>query len=174
MEEDHDMSNNVCDEYNECNICYETPKEKNHIICLECCNFSKKICISCMYCLTTPICPYCRTKLQDNCLPYLNQTNHISTSEPPLAFSWEHFIQQENIINPYLYDDSRRLRRQIRRLRYEYQQRVSSNSIPIQSSQRRRRKRNHNQRQELQSYSREMRDLYNEQIDDPLMFDFDM
>lgn len=174
MEKVVDTSNNTCDEYNECNICYETPKEKDHIICLECCNFSKKICISCMYCLSAPICPYCRTKLKDNCLPYLNQNENVSRSEPPLAMSWEHFIQNENIINPYLYDDSRRLRRQIRRLRYEYQQRISSRTTPIPSSSRRRKKRNNNQRQELQSYSREMMDTYNDHHEDSLMFEIDM
>ena len=102
----------------ECNICYETPYDISNSIQLICCNNSKQICISCINCLTTPVCPYCRKKLPDKCIPYMSENNNISRSEPIPIFTWEHFLQEENIINPYLYDNSRRLRRQIRRLRH--------------------------------------------------------
>ena len=157
----------------ECNICYDVPCDISDIIVLKCCNNSKKICISCLQYLTTPICPYCRTKLPENCIPYLNETNIVSRSEPNQSISWERFIQEENSINPYLYEDSRRLRRQMRRLRHEYNQRISSNrnsiSIPTIGHNRRNRvNRNYNQRQLLRSYSRNMERLYQNNPQDEL------
>ena len=104
------MSNN---ETLECNICYLDADSSSEIITLKCCNNSKKICIKCIYCLTTPICPYCRKDLDDKCIPYLNEDNKFSSSEPipnTNLFSWNDFLQEEYIINPYLYEDSRRLR----------------------------------------------------------------
>ena len=155
---------NYGDGYYECNICYETPCERSESILLECCNRSKRICISCINCLTTPICPYCRSKLPSNCLLYMNETNNISTSEPTqTTFTWEQFLEEENIINPYLYDDSRRLRRQIRRLRYEYQQRISeyNRTFGVHAARQDRRQRRMNERQSTQQYSRRAMNDYN-------------
>ena len=152
------------DEDYECNICYDTPCNNNESLLLECCNRSKRICISCINCLTTPICPYCRSKLPNNCLLYMNETNNISISEPSQStFTWENFLEEENIINPYLYDDSRRLRRQIRRLRYEYQQRRSNPRSSTQLSRQERRRYNSRRRRNLQLYGRDMMNLYNNQ-----------
>ena len=149
----------------ECNICYETPRDKTESIILQCCNRSKRICISCIHCLTTPICPYCRSKLPEDCLLYMSETNNISTSEPMLTtFTWEHFLEEENIINPFLYDDSRRLRRQIRRLRYEFQQWRSAYdpTFDVRPTRQERRRRRTNERQHLQQYSRNAMHEYNE------------
>ena len=153
------------DDIKECNICYEIPCDISLSFVLDCCNHSKRICMSCINCLTTPICPYCRHKLPDKCIPYLNEeTNNLSVSEPIPIISWEHFIQEENSINPYLYEDSRRLRRQMRRLRHEYLQRVSvtnrQNGVAESTFRHNRRRQNNNQRQVLRSFSRQMTQLY--------------
>jgi hypothetical protein len=170
-----DASNNVSQE---CNICYESVDDKNDIIRLECCNLSKSICVKCIHCLTTPICPYCRKPLQENCVPYFNEDNEISRSEPisiASAYTWEQFLEEEYIINPYLYDDSRRLRRHIRRLRYEYQQRRSRTVPQIDIRERHSRNRYRERsarrsRNELQQYSRHMTHLYNEHPEDEVFF----
>ena len=145
----------------ECNICYESLDTSNEIIILECCKGTKKICIYCINYLTTPICPYCRCELPSECLLYLKEQNNISISEPNTSMlSWENFLEEENIINPYIYEDSRRLRRQIRRLRHEYRQRRTrrnENNVNIQSGHL-----NHtNQRQSLQNYANYVMNQYN-------------
>mgnify|MGYP007071512688 CR=1 FL=1 len=113
--------------------------------------------------MKTPICPYCRNPLQENCVPYLSEANNISRSDPQnyTIYSWEDFLEDENIINPYLYDDSRRLRRQIRRLRYEYNQRRSA-YLQNERTRYQTRPSHHTRRTRLQDYSREMARLYNE------------
>ena len=161
------------DDIKECNICYEDPYDISLSFVLDCCNRSKRICMSCINCLTTPICPYCRHELPQQCIPYLNEkTNNVSTSEPLPILSWEHFIQEESSINPYLYEDSRRLRRQIRRLRHEYLQRVSTinrqHGWGESSRRNNRRRRNHNDRQVLRSFSRNMTHLYQENPHDEM------
>lgn len=157
----------------ECNICYETPYDISDSIQLVCCNGSKKICISCIDCLTTPICPYCRKKLPDDCIPYINETCNISRSEPTPTFTWEHFLEEENIINPYLYDNSRRLRRQIRRLRHEYHERRTEIYGQQYSIPRRDRNRYYrNERQRLQNYVRNTQQIYNNNHDNE-MFSMD-
>ena len=89
--------------------------------------------------------------------------SNLSVSEPIPIISWEHFIQEENSINPYLYEDSRRLRRQMRRLRHEYLQRVSvtnrQNGVVESTYRHNRRRQNNNQRQVLRSFSRQMTQL---------------
>mgnify|MGYP001171638421 CR=1 FL=1 len=144
-------------ETNECNICYQTPSDRDECITLDCCNGSKKICVYCIHCLTTPICPYCRTNLPSTCVVYMKETNNISRSEPIInqTISWSEFLEEENIINPYLYDDSRRLRRQIRRLRHEYSQRRSR------PNRQERRRQHTNVRQDLHLYSRDAMQNYN-------------
>ena len=150
----------------ECNICYETACDIHDIVVLECCNRSKSMCVMCIHCLTTPVCPYCRNPLQEDCIPYLNEANNISRSEPHATamYTWEDFLQEENIINPYLYENSRRLRRQIRRLRHEYQQRRTSQMYEPPRNQRR----HHERRVQLQDYSRHMTQLYNQNPYDEL------
>lgn len=158
---------------NECNICYETCSV-DAILKLSCCNNSKQICINCISCLTTPICPYCRKKLDDKCLPYFKEQTCVSYSYPVDNFSnigFTQFIEDEGIINPYLYEDSRRLRRQIRRLRYEYNQRRTqlnnTNNTNTQQRTNRRSSRFHNNqhnrnlRHYYQQETRRIQDLYN-------------
>ena len=127
-----------------CDICYED----NDTLLLECCNNSKKICYSCISCLTKYICPYCRQELpEDVCkIIYKNINKEIrSFSEPPryshligdmntnmysrsynenIDNSWFLFIESENLIDPYSdyfsNRDSRILRRQMRKLRKRY------------------------------------------------------
>lgn len=145
----------------ECNICYEIHHNKNETITLECCKGSKKMCIYCIHCLTTPICPYCRCKLPSKCLLYMKETNHISVSEPNTHFTWENFLREENIIDPYTYHDSRRLRRQIRRLRHEYQQRRTRRNEDSRHSQYNYLSHS-NQRQQLQNYANYVMNQYNQ------------
>lgn len=158
----------------ECNICYESGFGDSDIVVLNCCNGSKSMCVHCIHCLTTPICPYCRSPLQENCVPYLSEANNISRSDPQTYtfYSWDNFLEDENIINPYIYEDSRRLRRQIRRLRYEYQQTISRNTTRQTNSQRRRAT-NRERRSNLNEYSRQIRQLYNETRNEELIFSMD-
>lgn len=152
---------------NECNICYETPCVETDLIQLICCNNSKNICINCIECLTTPICPYCRKEIDKKCLKYLNKQHYVAQSEPinitinQYFYSWEDFLREEHIINPYHYDDSRRLRRHIRNLRYEYRQRVNERTNQETRQQQRRHIYHTNNRRRLNEYSNQMRDLYN-------------
>ena len=159
---------------NECNICYESGFSDTDMVVLNCCKGSKSMCVHCIHCLTTPICPYCRNPLQENCIPYLSEANNISRSDPQTytIYSWEDFLEDENIINPYIYEDSRRLRRQIRRLRYEYQQTVSRNNVRQNNSQRRRAT-NRERRANLNEYSRQVRQFYNETHNEELIFSMD-
>ena len=112
---------------NTCDICYDDDVTKDGIIFLSCCNNSKIICIKCVNLLTTPICPYCRKDIDPKCIPYFNQDNNIYLfNSDPNDYSWSNVLSEENIINPNLYDNSRRLRRQIRRLRHEYNEKKSN------------------------------------------------
>lgn len=177
---------------NECNICYDNGIDESHIIQLSCCNNSKQMCIKCINCLTTPLCPYCRKKLDKKCLAYLQIDNNISRSEPINSsyniemyqnpYSFEEFLSEEHILNPYLYENSRRLRRQMRRLRHEFSQRrtTSENNITnntnLNSNQSSRQNRNQgrrNRRHHLLNESRMMTHLYNQHetsLEDELMF----
>lgn len=177
---------------NECNICYDNGIDESHIIQLSCCNNSKQMCIKCINCLTTPLCPYCRKKLDKKCLDYLQIDNNISRSEPINSsyniemyqnpYSFEEFLSEEHILNPYLYENSRRLRRQMRRLRHEFSQRrtTSENNITNntnlnrnQSSRQNRNQGRRNRRHHLLNESRMMTHLYNQHetsLEDELMF----
>ena len=136
----------------ECNICYETSDD---VVRLKCCNETKHICFSCVNCLTSPICPYCRKEIDESCLPYMNEASKVPSSAPVSisapVYTFDDFIHDERIINPYLYEDSRRLRRQMRRLRQEYRERTSSDRTP----------RERTNRQTVQNYTRRVRDAYN-------------
>ena len=174
---------------NECNICYDIGIDESNIIKLSCCKNSKQICVKCINCLTTPLCPYCRKKLDKKCLAYLQIDKNISRSEPINSsyniemyqnpYSFEEFLSEEQIINPYLYENSRRLRRQIRQLRHEYNQRriethgLNRNINRIHSSRQNRNQQRRNVRHHLNNEARLMRHLYNESqvsLDDELMF----
>lgn len=143
-----------------CDICYEKSEENESLINMGCCNNTKNICIKCINCLTNPVCPYCRKKIDDKCIPYLNQDNNIFifNSEPIdyylNDYSWYDFLNEENIINPNLYDNSRRLRRQIRKLRYEYNEKKTNH-----------RSRNRNNRRETNNMARNATNNYNENND---------
>ena len=177
---------------NECNICYDNGNDESNIIKLSCCKNSKQICVKCINCLTTPLCPYCRKKLDKKCLAYLQIDKNISRSEPINSsyniemyqnpYSFEEFLSEEQIINPYLYENSRRLRRQMRRLRHEYSQRrsitqnININNTNLNRNQSSRQNRNQgrrNRRHYLVNESRMMTQLYNQHetsLDDELMF----
>ena len=180
------------DAKHECNICYDNGIDETNIIKLSCCNNSKQICIKCINCLTTPLCPYCRKKLDKKCLAYLQIDKNVSRSEPINSsyniemyqnpYSFEEFLSEEQIINPYLYENSRRLRRQMRRLRHEYSQRRTvtqnininnSNLNRNQSSRQNRNQGRRNRRHYLVNESRMMTQLYNQHetsLEDELMF----
>ena len=178
------------DAKHECNICYDNGIDETNIIKLSCCNNSKQICIKCINCLTTPLCPYCRKKVDKKCLAYLQIDKNVSRSEPINSsyniemyqnpYSFEEFLSEEQIINPYLYENSRRLRRQMRRLRHEYSQRRTvtqninnSNLNRNQSSRQNRNQGRRNRRHYLVNESRMMTQLYNQHetsLEDELMF----
>ena len=146
----------------DCCICYEVVDTSSNIFVMECCNNSKQICRDCLNCLRTPLCPYCRTKLPDE---LLQQNKNISNSVPSSyteSMSWGDFLDHEHIINPYLYNDSRRLRRQIRRLRYEHMQTVSRNN-PNRLTSRERRQHRRNERQNMRDQMRQYQQEYNQQ-----------
>ena len=141
---------------NNCDICYEDSDDLDYLIKLKCCNNTKNICIKCINCLTNPVCPYCRKEIDNKCIPYLSQDNNIFifNSEPINYYlndySWYDFLNEENIINPNLYDNSRRLRRQIRKLRHEYNEKKSNYSSN-----------NRNNRRESNNIARQATHSYN-------------
>ena len=150
-----------------CDICYDNECEIQSLITLKCCNDSKKICIKCVNCLKTPICPYCRKPLDSSCVPFMNEEALISRSEPATNnntsyLTWDNFLSQENIIDPSLYDDSRRMRRMMRRLRYQYRQVNTNNSIITHTISRDQRRNFHRrQRQQNRNISRQAMNLHN-------------
>ena len=185
----------------ECNICYENCCAEE-IVVLSCCNNTKSICQKCLGLLSTPSCPYCRNKLDEKCVPYLKPNITIPHSYPQdgyshldmliQPYSFENFIEEERIIDPFLFDDSRRLRRQMRRLRHEYNQirRELERDTSITRGRRRQNNRSsrqnsnqshRNRRQFLNQESRRMTQLYNDisdvenysEMDQELMFHID-
>lgn len=163
-------SDNISEESNEenfCNICYDDACDDIPLIILECCNKTKKICVKCVNCLKTPICPYCRKPLDSKCVPFMNETALLSSSEPTRSqtsfLTWENFLSQENIIDPSLYDDSRRMRRMMRRLRYQYRQINSNSSTNFHHGLSRQQRRNYHrtQRENNRNIARVAMDLHN-------------
>ncbi len=160
------------DDDSHCDICYDNECETGSLIILKCCNNSKKICIKCVNCLKTPICPYCRNRLDSTCVPFMNEdVVRLSTSEPITIttsfLSWENFLSQENIIDPSLYDDSRRMRRMMRRLRYQYRQIRTVNSVYTSPHSTRERRRNYHrrERENNRNFAREIMNLHNQNYD---------
>jgi len=100
----------------ECNICYEDTYD---LVPLECCNNTKKICSLCLNSLKYPLCPYCRSDI-DIELYNDDEVSEHSPSYNNLSESWREYIHEETQINPYDYDNSRRLRRQLRKMRQRY------------------------------------------------------
>ena len=101
----------------ECNICLE---ESINFVNLTCCLNSKQICQKCLDCLKYRICPYCIKEIDVN--HFINNPN-IHLGSPifnGLDQSWKEFPNQENSINPYDYENSRRLIRQICKMRKVY------------------------------------------------------
>ncbi len=150
-----------------CDICYDDTCDDSLLIILNCCNDSKKICIKCVNCLKTPICPYCRKPLDSSCVPFMNEDAILSSSEPTTRttsfLSWENFLSQENIIDPSLYDDSRRMRRIMRRLQYQYRQintRTSTNMNTLTRGQRK--NYNRRQRENNKNIARQIMNLHNQ------------
>lgn len=173
-------SNNLEEETNiteECNICYESGNINTELISLRCCMNTKKICIKCIKCLTVALCPYCRSNLDDECSAYIHQDIIARSAPTPNInyinfdpYSFDDFIREEHVIDPSNYNDSRRLRRQMRRLRHEYNQRryneqhVQSrrnNNIRNNSSRYHRNQTNRNNRYYLHNESDNMTRLYN-------------
>jgi len=171
------ISTSVVDDFH-CDICYDNECDPNSLIVLKCCNNSKKICIKCVNCLKTPICPYCRNPLDSSCAPFMNEDVVLSTSEPITIttsfLSWENFLSQENIIDPSLYDDSRRIRRMMRRLRYQYRQIRTVNSLYTAPHSTREQQRNYHRRERKnnRNFAREVMNLHNQNSDyrDDLFF----
>jgi len=101
----------------DCNICLE---ESINFVNLTCCLNSKQICQKCLDCLKYPVCPYCRTEINVNFFKNNPNIHSHSPSYNELTQSWQEFLNEETSINPYDYDNSRRLRRQIRKMRQTY------------------------------------------------------
>lgn len=162
-----------------CDICYDNECDNNLFIFLKCCKNSKKICIRCVNCLKTPICPYCRKSLDSSCVPFMNEDAFMLSSAPTTRassfLSWENFLSQENIIDPSLYDDSRRMRRTMRRLRYQYRQMNAGTSLNTYSLTRAQRRNHHKQRRENnRNISRQVMNFHNQSIylDEIFFMDF--
>lgn len=175
-------SEDIGEEINEdefCNICYDDVCDDTSMIVLKCCNNTKKICVKCVNCLKTPICPYCRKQLDSNCVPFINENALLSSSEPnrnnTSFLSWENFLSQENIIDPSLYDDSRRMRRMMRRLRYQYRQVNSVSSAFFHQDLSRVQRRNYHtrQREYNRNIARQAMNLHNQHdvLDDIFFMD---
>ena len=98
-----------------CVVCYEN---NNPSYALDCCDSNKKICMECMNCLRTPLCPYCRNELPKTIL----SNNTYVQSAPSPSSDWTTILHEELLINPYdpEFQDSRILRRQMRRMRRRY------------------------------------------------------
>ena len=76
------------------------------------------MCDDCLNCLRSPLCPYCRDPLSKEML-----SNNIHVQSAPVNTSdWSNMLNDELLINPYdpEFQDSRILRRQIRRMRRRY------------------------------------------------------
>lgn len=91
----------------ECNICYFNYPIDDFFV-LQCCK-NNNVCKQCINLLTTPLCPFCRTKISE-------------LSDKRMAYSYpntSHIPNLDYFINPYddTYIDSRILRRQMKRLR---------------------------------------------------------
>ena len=102
-------------EANSCVICYE---DNNPTNALTCCDYTKKMCNDCLNCLRNPLCPYCREPLSEEML-----SNNIHVQSAPTNTSeWTTVLHDELLINPYdpEFQDSRILRRQIRRIRRRF------------------------------------------------------
>ena len=182
----------------ECNICYETCVDVDNLLTLKCCMNTKKICIKCINCLSVPSCPYCRRELDDECKAFIKEPT-IVRSVPVtsntyihnyIPYSFDDFIREENVIDPSLYNDSRRLRRQMRRLRHEYNQRrnaeprndtLNHQRSAYRSSRHHRNQHNRNTRHFLQNESNNITRLYNSlnraqdnvDLDDHYLFDIE-
>ena len=155
------------DEEDCCNICYDNECETSSLIILKCCNDSKKICVKCVNCLKTPICPYCRKTLDSTCTPFMNKNAILSSSQPTRSnssfLSWENFLSQENIIDPSLYNDSRRMRRMMRRLRHQYRQINTPNASVTRNITHEQRRRYHRlQRENNRNIAREAMNVHNQ------------
>lgn len=101
----------------ECNICYNFSE---NIHSLNCC-IDKYICSNCLKMLKRPVCPYCIRTLPDEML-----IDNIAISIGDINYTWNQFLSDENVImEDELYEDSRRLRRRMRRLRYNYMMKVT-------------------------------------------------
>ena len=127
----------MCIDRNNCNICYEYYDDFDNIIVLTCCNDSKMICLDCISCLTTYICPYCRNILSDDICDIIHKNNikKLNNNQDCLSFSAPNtsisHINDNNLLNTFLCNDylidpfadyyhnrdTRVLRRRMRQLR---------------------------------------------------------
>ena len=125
---------NIHNNNNDCNICYEYYDEIDNLIVLNCCNNTKRICLHCITCLTTFICPYCRKELNQSICDIINKNNIkiINNNHQQLSFSApntsidNNYLFNTTLYNDYLIDpfadyyhnrDTRVLRRRMRQLR---------------------------------------------------------
>lgn len=167
---------NLLEDDKYCDICYDNKCDDIPLIVLKCCNNTKKICVNCVNCLKTPICPYCRKPLDSKCVPFMNETALLSSSEPTTSnasfLTWENFLSQENIIDPSLYNDSRRMRRMMRRLRYQYRQ-INSSTSSQHLSREQRRNYHSRQRENNRNAARQIMNIHNQygHLDDIFFMD---
>ena len=104
-------------EPNSCVICYENNNPSN---ALSCCDNTKKMCDDCLNCLRSPLCPYCREPLSKE---MLSSNIHVQSAPTTTTTNdWTTMLHDELLINPYdpEFQDSRILRRQIRRMRRRF------------------------------------------------------
>jgi len=94
----------------ECGICYFSVQSEN-IFHLSCCK-NNYVCLDCIHLLTTPLCPFCRARIQS-----LPDKRIAHSYQEPTTYPFIH--HNETFINPFddMYLNSRSLRRQMKRLR---------------------------------------------------------
>ena len=105
-------------ELENCDICYD---DCHNVITLDCCNKSKKICKDCLSCLRKPTCPYCRKTLPEDVLSNMIVVRSLpneDTNQP----GFYSLLQSELLVDPFdpEFQDSRILRRQVRRIRRRF------------------------------------------------------
>ena len=140
-----------------CDICYD---DCRNVITLDCCNKSKKVCKTCLGCLRSPLCPYCRKTLPEDVLCNMNVSRSLPNEESN-TLEFNSLLQSELLVDPFdpEFQDSRILRRQIRRIRRRFLSEHTRNRPTARDRRTERRRTRHHMRQSLneitQIYNRE-------------------
>ena len=167
----------------ECSICYEQTINDN--IPLTCCDESKIVCVECISCLKTYVCPYCRQNLPDDiCLMIYKKNKSLiqaySNSVPGETTNWDYFIENEYLIDPYSFShelNSKILRKKMREIRKRFlaRNRVHNHSTSSYVDYRDyRRRRRHNMKALTQNISARVQSVNDiDNVEDELIFELE-